>query len=334
MTRLTLVDCTPPVWARKQVVPPVGTAVTLPPAVAPSSVLARFLTRHHRLPTFARTYSYHSASARAPGNLELTRTVRRLQGKFVVVNPALGLAVPAVVARQVRAAARRAGISIDTPERGATGAADWLALALYEPAASVIRHRGGGAQTAGGDVDVEFAADLHYHLVLFAGRGDSPDAARQLASRGLDAGPERGERAVPLFTLGLYTPDDDALRQMANPTAMLYKRVTGRAGAGSRDRYWHLEAWERFGEHGMLVGCVTPSQVEHARAVAAGEAWRPRPAAGPSYDDIVFGTAGGYESSRWQAFTPTFDCRAFIPPGYCLVQYTGWLSVSVVPLGL
>ena len=351
MVRFKLIDSTAASGARKAAPPAGGLAPELPPPAA----LGRFLARRHRFPTFSRNHSYHTISPRAPGSLELRRTLRRLQGKFVVVNPAFRLSVPPAVADNVRAAAQLAGIPIDardvSPAAAAAGApaasppapADWLALALYEPAAAVIHHRGGGTHAAGADVDVEFVASLDYRLVLFVGRGDPENAAGDLARAmhrvaagelSLDAGAtEAGDGPAYLFTLGIYTPDDDALRQMADPTAQLYKQITGRLGVGSRERYWHLETWERFGEHGMLAGCVTPAQVEHARAVAAGDGGRSPQPAPPTYEEFLFGTGGASEPSRWQALTPTYDRRAFIPPGYCLVEYTARVAMSLVEVG-
>jgi hypothetical protein len=329
MTQFTLVDSTLLVSAHA--------------SGAPSgTTLARALTRRHRLPTFVRNYGYHVASARAPISGELAQTLRWLQGKLVVVNPTLSMAVPAPLAAHVRSVVR----TLARPAEGAgasgglsaTAAADspgdarddWLALALYEPAATVIHHRGEGTHTAGADVDVDFSADLHYRLVLFAGRGDPAGAAAAIA-----AGPPAATDTAPVlfFALRLYVSDDDGLRQMSLPTAALYKHITGRAARGARDRYWHLEAWERFHERGALVGCVTPTQVELSRALAASDIWRPPPSPAPSYENFLFGTSGGFEPSRWQALTPHFDRRSFIPPGYSLVEYTAWMALSVVKVG-
>lgn len=290
-----------------------------------ASAAAGFLGRWRRLPTFARNYSHHTASVRAPGGAALARTLRWLHGKLVVVNPALDVRVPDDAADEAR---RLMG------ELGAAGGgrADWFALTLEEPAAIVIRHQSGAAPS-GGDAgrDARFFAEVPYRLTLYAGRG-APTAVAAAGPGAVGEGWASAPAvpARPWFNLALHTPDDDALRHMTSETALFYKGITGRLGPQSRDSYWYLEAWERFRERGRLVGHVVPDPARHGRA-GGGEAWRPRSAAEPmSYDDFLFGSGGGYGGSRWQELTPTFDRRTFVPPGYCLVEHRCWVEVAVV----
>jgi hypothetical protein len=285
-----------------------------------------FCHRWRRLPTFARNYSFHAASVRAPGNPPLARTLRRLQGKFVVVNPSLDVRLPAAIAARGRGVLRQLGDPAD-------GRASWLAAALYEPSSVTIHHRWrAGVRAADMGRQVQFLADVPYRLVLFAGRGEPADAAALPAS-GLPAGRDPARLlAEPWFTLALYTPDEDALRQMPPDTALVYKRVTGRLGPAARESYWHLEAWERFHERGRLAGHVAPDVVGHERLGGAAEAWRSRTSV-EAPEDNLFSGAGGYAASRWNDLTPGFDQRSFVPPGYCLVEYRCRVDLEVVVAG-
>src|SRR4051812_47278777 len=51
-----------------------------------AAAFARFGSKARRLPTFARTYSSHDASAHGSPNKALGRIMRSLDGKFVVAN--------------------------------------------------------------------------------------------------------------------------------------------------------------------------------------------------------------------------------------------------------
>jgi len=285
-----------------------------------------FCNRWRRLPTFARNYSFHAASGRAPGSPPLARTLRRLQGKFVVVNPSIDVRLPAAIAARGRGLVHQLG-------GPASGRASWLAAVLYEPSSVAIHHRWrAGARGADMGRQVQFLADVPYRLVLFTGRGEPADVAALTAS-GLPAGSDPAHVvAAPWFTLALYTPDEDALRQMPPDTALVYKRVTGRLGQDARESYWHLEAWERFHERGRLAGHLAPDVVGHERLGASAEGWRPRaPAEVP--DDSLFSDVGGYAPSRWNDLTPAFDQRSFVPPGYCLVEYRCRVDLEVVAVG-
>jgi hypothetical protein len=316
MTQLTLIDHSGPVdsW---------GAAGQ---ALGAASPLSEFLGRWRRLPTFARNHSYHAASVRAPGNPALARTLGWLQGKFVVVNPAVDVRLPDDTAAQARTVVRHF--------RKASGSRhDWLAAALYEPASTTIRHRARVAPHASGVARrVRFVADVAYRLVIVAGRGEPADVAGLGPGEGAARADAAGSGGWPWLRVTLYTPDDDALRQMDADAALVYKRATGRMGPGSLDSYWHLETWERFRERGRLVGHVAPGLVDHVRVGEAVDGWEEsaRASAEPSYDDFLLGTAGGYSTSRWRNLTPSFDRRSFVPPGYCLVEYRCRVELAVV----
>jgi len=303
-------------------------------------VVATFLGRYRRLPRFARNHSFHSASPLAPGSTVLSRHLRWLQGKFMVVNPALDLALPRHVATVVRVVAHYCGAggadgaaeSELLAEQPAVAAAllpvargaDWFAVAIHEPVRVAIRRRAGAEMSIGGDGEDDFAADVPYRVVVYFGHGQPPSADTIGSSGAVLA---RGE-TTRLFTLRIYTPDDEALQQMDFETALHYKRITGRLGSDSRDRYWHLETLERYREGGRVIGCLAPALLDSGRA--RNEGWQSRPSATLSYEDFLFGPTGSYEASRWQELTPAFDRGHFVPPGYCLVEYAGLLSLSVV----
>jgi hypothetical protein len=109
--------------------------------------------------------------------------------------------------------------------------------------------------------------------------------------------------------------------------------VTGRLGGGSHDRYWSLDAWERFHEEGQVIGCVSPALVEHGHvggAVRAASAPPPGASPVPTAEELLFGSGGSYAPSRFDPYTPVFDRRGFVPPGYCLIHYFATVEVAMV----
>ena len=112
---------------------------------------------------------------------------------------------------------------------------------------------------------------------------------------------------------------------MTPATAHFYRHVTGRLGGGSRDCYWYLDAWERFHEEGHLIGCVSPDLVTHGHVGGSVRARTLRHYAPPTVDELLFGDAAA--PPRSTQYTPEFDRRGFVPPGYCLVHYFATVEV-------
>lgn len=276
---------------------------------AATAALAPLLGRPHRLPSFARDHAYHEGEPRL--------ALRRLQGKFQVVNPVVRAPLPPLAAERLRALlAGRAPVG---------GAA--RAVALHEPVQPVVRHetRGRAPSTMPGR-DILFWAELRHRLVV----GPPAAAADPLAAA--VARPTAGA-PLPWAHVAVLVPDADALRQMVPATAHFYRHVTGRLGGGSLDCYWYLDAWERFHEEGRVIGCISPSLVEHGH-VGGATARRPAPPRAPTLDDVLFGDLDALVPTRFAPYTPGFDRRGFVPPGYCLVHYFVTVELAVVEEGV
>ena len=278
-------------------------------ADAGTAALDRILAARHRLPTFVRDHTYHEGEPR------LQPLLRPLQGKFSVINTPLVLPLPPRLAPSVgRMLARRSA-------RGHAAAA----LSLHEPLGVVIRHEdrsGGGSSHPGRDI--LFWAELRYRLLVESGGAAAPPTDPAAGARRLGS-------PVAWFHVAVLMPDAEARDQMAPATAHFYLGITGRLGGNSTDRYWFGDSWQRFHEEGRVIGCLSPSLVEHGHVGgalrrrdhrAAGDA----DAAAPF--DPVFGDASG-ERSHFVALTPEFQRRGFVPPGYCLVHYFASVELAV-----
>ena len=66
-----------------------------------------------------------------------------------------------------------------------------------------------------------------------------------------------------------------------------------------------------------------PSLVEHGYTPGVG---RTSAVAAPAPEELLLGAAPG--TSMFADFTPDFDRRGFVPPGYCLVRYYCWVQVE------
>ncbi|HEU4628443.1 MAG TPA: hypothetical protein VFS08_01820 [Gemmatimonadaceae bacterium] len=296
---------------QREIVPP-PSAAALDTAV--ETALDAALGGGYRLPSFARSYTFHHGEPR------LARALRPLQGKFSIVNPALVVPLPPPAREQLRALAGRAATSAIAPRARAP-----LAVALHEPVRAEVRHESRVPASTMPGRDIFFWAELRYRALLGRGAPLTGDPERAAAAH-VEAPP------VQWFHLALLVPDDDALRQMTPATAHFYRHVTGRLGGGSRDRYWYLDAWERFHEEGQVIGCVSPSLVEHGHVGGAvrDAASRPTPQSPPTDEELLFGSGGSYAPSRFDPYTPAFDRRGFVPPGYCLIHYFATVEVAVV----
>lgn len=272
----------------------------------------------HRLPGFARNHSYHR------GEHRLQRALRPLQGKFSVVNPVTVIALPPLARSRLRGLLGAAApAQHDGGRSGRQSAADGevRTMALHEPLDPLVRHeRRAAASDAMPGRDIFFWAELRYRLVLGGPAAADPLAAAQATT--LAGGP------IQWFRTALLVPDADAIRQMDPPTAHFYRLVTGRLGGGSTDRYWYLDAWERFHEDGRVIGCLSPALVEHghaAGAISPGPVVEPRAA---TEEEILFGDVDPLTSSRFPPYSPTFGRRGFVPPGYCLIHYLATVELA------
>jgi len=269
------------------------------------------LARAHRLPSFARNYTFHDGEPR------LARALRPLQGKFSVVNPSVVAPLPPLA----RARLRETLAALAAPAPGGTAAL--RGLALYEPAQPRIQHetRGAAPSTMPGR-DIVFWAELRYRVVLAADAAAAAEPGAAAAARPVAGAP------LQWFRAALLVPDADALRQMTPTTAHFYRHVTGRLGGGSEDRYWYLHAWERFHEEGQVIGCVSPSLVEHGH-VGGAVRERPAPPPEPTETELLFGSLDAVAPTRFEPYTPRFDRRGFVPPGYCLVHYFATVEIAL-----
>lgn len=282
------------------------------------------LERRHRLPSFARNHSYHR------GEHRLQRALRPLQGKFSVVNPVTVIALPPLaVSRlgELRAAPAAHAPAIGRRDADPAGArrphaaAEVLTVALHEPLDPLVRHeRRAAASNAMPGRDIFFWAELRYRLALGGAAAADPQAAAQATAL--------ADAPIPWFRTALLVPDAEAIRQMDPPTAQFYRLVTGRLGRGSADRYWYLDAWERFQEEGRVIGCLSPALVEHGHAAGAisdGHAAEPH---APTEEEILFGDVDPLTMSRFQPYSPNFGRRGFVPPGYCLIHYLATVELA------
>lgn len=263
------------------------------------------LQRRYRLPTFARNHDFHR------GDPRLQRALHPLQGKFSVVNPAIVTALPPGARGALET-------QLTTGMRRGHGPGP-LTVALHEPLDPVVMHESraapGGAMPGR---DIFFWAELRYRLALGGADAADPHAATTAVGSG---------RAERWFHTALLIPDAEAIRQMAPTTAHFYRFITGRLGQGSEDRYWYLDAWERFQEEGRVIGYLSPALVEHGRPGGSSTNRAPEPAA-PTYEDILFGDAEPISQHGFGPYSPNFDRRGFVPPAYCLIHYFATVELA------
>ncbi|MHB1224951.1 MAG: hypothetical protein ACYC2G_13065 [Gemmatimonadaceae bacterium] len=268
------------------------------------------LERCHRLPSFARNHSYHR------GEHRLQRALRPLQGKFSVVNPVTVIALPPLARSRLRGLL---GVQPTHSGQSAVGAA--RTVALHEPVDPLVLHeRRAAASDAMPGRDILFRGELRYRLVLGGAAAADPLTAAQATT--LADGP------IPWFRTALLVPDADAIRQMDPSTAHFYRLVTGRLGSGSTDRYWYLDAWERFHEDGRVIGFVSPALVEHGHTVGAISGSQAVEPHAPTEEEILFGDIDPLVASRFPPYSPAFDRRGFVPPGYCLIHYIATVELA------
>jgi len=275
------------------------------------STIGRFSTKVRPLPTFARTYTSHEAVVHGAIGGALGRIMRLLEGKFVVANRPCSAALPNAV--------RDAITQLQSLCRPSAGARR-LSVSLTEPGSVVIRHAKAGASADDSSPPVFFAL-LPYQVTFALGANSSASTERLLASaRALRESllPDEAD----WFNVGLCIPDRDAMRQMTGDTALFYNGITGRLGAGTPERYWHLDAWEQYTEPGRTHGFIVPEFLRLPQ-------YSPEPA---GHEDMQSDALASYGSSLWPPLTRRLVRRALIPPGYCFVEF--WARVSVRVCGI
>ena len=223
----------------------------------------------------------------------------------------------------VRAWRARRALAGDDTAWLARGDSRWVGAALYEEDPLAVR---GSAdehpRAAGGEPALPgFTVALRYHMVVFAGAGDTPPAWDVLDAAAARAAPA-GDPPRPWFAGRLLVPDAWATARMTPEVRAAWAAVTGRAGAA--DRYWYPESWLRFLEPGRMVGCVSAAEVARSRPgrVRGAEdvsdrapraAWEP----------------GGGPDAPYAATSPRLERGICVPPAYCLVDCAGALGITV-----
>ena len=325
-----------------------------PADTGPARVRAevRRFTRHTwRLPSNVPASSaHHALSSRFPVRAGLSRLMRALTGRFVVVNYAPAAAPSRPEAALVRGLARAALWGLPTTPwptalRRASarwpadsrqayedtlaagwvarhpGAAAWVgrarrvAVALYE---ADPRLRVGTSNDASplSAAFAAFSARAEYRLALLV---DVRPAARHQSSPApvpasdfLTAGrAHEVDPPRPWFGGRVLLPDAVATEAMDEASRVHWARLTGRLETA--DRYWCPESWARFLEPGRRVGCVSAAGV--GRSV---------PGALPGAT-----VSGGRHAAK--TYGPRLERGLAVPPGYCLVDCMGSLALAVVP---
>jgi hypothetical protein len=139
--------------------------------------------------------------------------------------------------------------------------------------------------------------------------GDRLDAAR-IVYQPLAAEP------TEWFNVALCIPDGEAIQQMSGEVSHFYRGITGRLGAGTPERYWHLDAWEQYTEPGRVHGFIIPDLLRLPQYST------------PSLPREEESMDATYGTSLWPRLTSRLVKRgALIPPGYCLVEF--WAQVLV-----
>jgi hypothetical protein len=298
-TRLRVIDRTEPIPA----------ASLRQPSARDASGVTRFTERAWSLPTFSKTYATHQRAGTTTTGA-LARALRALEGKFTIVNRRCTVSLPTALRQFVAAGDREADIF---------ESADWIAFALHEPARVLVRHAGHAAGIPGdASREVEFHAAIPYRLTAFVGHGPIGDANALIDDSSAHMVPIEDTGGFDWFRVGLCLPDTDALAQMTEETAHFYRWITGRLGGPSRDRYWHLDAWEQYTEEGRIHGVVVPEFLRRERfSVARSD----------GASDLSL------PASRWAPLTRAVDKAPLVPPGYCFIEFTARIAGEIRLLG-
>ena len=234
--------------------------------------------------------------------------MRSLEGKFVVANRPCSATLPRSV--------RDAMDEIEALCRPSAGARR-MSVSLAEPARVSIGHAGRGEAILDETSRPRFFAPLPYQLTIGIGADSSANAQRLLDAARIVSKPLADE-PTEWFNVALCIPDGEAIQQMSGDVSHFYRGITGRLGAGTPERYWHLDAWEQYTEPGRVHGFIIPDLLRLPQYSTPS-----LPREGESVD-----ASSTYGTSLWPRLTSRLVKRgALIPPGYCLVEF--WARVSV-----
>lgn len=279
-----------------------------------------FLRRIRLLPTFARTYAAHQGAIGPVTTPALTRTLQRLEGKFVIANSRSAVAIPPEL---------EDALARDAVLGSHLHGADWVAFALCEPTQVSIRHVSGiGRPGDDATRQAVFFAVAPYSLTVVVGHGSPASASDALIRERAADQSHRAELIEPAnwFHVGLCIRDTDALQQMSEATALFYRSITGRLGAGSVDTYWHLDAWEQYTEPGRIRGVIVP---EMLRQPLLSTLSRTGVEEGHHLDDVLFGDRTDFAESRWPPMNRAVQRPPLVPPGYCFVEFGATIAAHV-----
>ena len=142
--------------------------------------------------------------------MALARTLRRLEGKFLVANQRCSVSLP----DEFR-------LSLHDSNIVGIGAAGtrWCAFSLHEPTAVTIQHASDVSLSADASMPARFLATIPYRLVATAGQGVFENANEETDWIGDAMHDTRVTAACPWFRVGLCIPDVDALVRKRLPQA-------------------------------------------------------------------------------------------------------------------
>jgi hypothetical protein len=221
-----------------------------------------------------------------------------------------------------------------------SGGWSWAAIALYESAPVVRLNRERSGSPSAGPPNAAGVATVAYRLLIVRGRGqpgewaaiDAAAAVAPAVSWPIRRRPRRasedasaGAPPIAWFVVPLLVPDPWFCAHADAETLAHWARLTGRAG--TKDRYWFPETWDRFLEPGRRVGWLTANDVWRPRRGTLGSSARAR----ADVDDWDEGAASAGVGASL-TLTPDLERGVGVPPGYALVECVGTLSISIATL--
>ena len=264
----------------------------------------RFARRVRRLPTFSTVFRGYQRTIDGADE-RLRRSARLLNGRFVVANTPASVVLPAELRDQLSAGFARFARASPASE---------IDLRIEEPSDFSIRHPGGGPSGVGRPESRMFEATIDYKVLLLA--VPPSEADQSSLDTECHAMADETSSPVPWFRVGLCMPDHEALERMSPEVAHFYRWITGRLGGGSRDEYWHLDAWDQYTEPGRTAGIVVPEFLRLPLRAARPVVDSPEPFDSP------------YGKSAWPALTGVVARGALVPPGFCFVEFEATISIS------
>jgi hypothetical protein len=271
----------------------------------PRQLVEAFSNRTRRLPTFAQVFRTYRRSIDGADE-RLRRLARLLNGRFVVANPQSSVALPS---------STRDALMRMLDDLATLLPASAIELRLEEPLDFVIRHGVRGPSVTNLTAERSFSAHLDYVAHIVVRTEPAVDEATREVLR--ETVKHNHDQSV-WFRIGLCMPDHDVLERMSPDTAHFYRWITGRLGGGSKDEYWHLDAWDQYTEAGRIGGVVVP---EFLRLP-------PRAAKRAPVEESSPFQPVGYGASVWAPLTPSVERGVLIPPGFCFVDFEATVSIE------